>query len=217
MSGNAMSRIFLAVTLLLLCAFSTRAKEWRGIIPLHSTRADVERLLGPPTMDRGDTVVYENENERASIEYSKGGPCNSNANIWNIPANTVVSIWVTPRQMYLGDLKLDLKRYQKKQDWELPYIDNYLDEGQGVRYQIDESKSQMITLIEYFPAATDAKLRCPSTRPGSSNRRQVRKPKTNRRARLYPKSNALIVSDEGFQDGSDLLLLTAGESRSSFE
>src|SRR4026207_2045790 len=35
--------------IVLLCSSSTAdAKEWRGIVPLRSTRADVERLLGRP-------------------------------------------------------------------------------------------------------------------------------------------------------------------------
>jgi len=49
------------------------SKPWRGIVPLRSTRVDVERLLGAPSMDHGDTVVYETGDERVSIEYSKGG------------------------------------------------------------------------------------------------------------------------------------------------
>ena len=32
--------------LCLYCAELVQAKEWRGIVPLKSTRADVERLLG---------------------------------------------------------------------------------------------------------------------------------------------------------------------------
>jgi hypothetical protein len=33
----------------LLCLVSSSdAKDWRGIVPLHSTRVDVEKLLEPP-------------------------------------------------------------------------------------------------------------------------------------------------------------------------
>ena len=175
------TRAILGLMLLLVGAVTSQGKAWRGIVPLHSTRADVERLLGPPSMDHGDTVVYEYERERASIEYSKG-PCNVNFNTWSVAADTVISIWVSPRYLYLSALKLSLTQYAKRQDQELPYIYNYVDEKHGLRYQVDESRSQMVTLIEYFPATTDSKLRCPSAPPDSSNRAPVRTPRKHRRS-----------------------------------
>jgi len=33
------------------------AKEWRGIVPLKSTRADVERLVPPKHVQRGDLAL----------------------------------------------------------------------------------------------------------------------------------------------------------------
>jgi hypothetical protein len=39
-------RVFLLVVLALVSATAIHAKDWRGITPLHSTRADVDRLLG---------------------------------------------------------------------------------------------------------------------------------------------------------------------------
>ncbi len=56
--------------LLMPMVSAVRAKEWRGIIPLKSTRADVERLLGK-TNQLGR---YEIQNERVTIWYSEG-PC----------------------------------------------------------------------------------------------------------------------------------------------
>lgn len=172
-----MNRILLILIFLSFYGVSAFAKEWRGIVPLHSTRSDVERLLGPPSIDHGDTVVYEYDDERSSIEYSKGA-CNSNVDVWNVPANTVVNIWVSPRHLYLDELKLDLTQYEKRQDRELLYIYNYTDRKQGVRYQIDERRSKMIVLIEYFHAATDSRLRCPSKR-SNSIRNKARQRKKN--------------------------------------
>ena len=40
---------FLVTTALVLISFCVaEAREWRGIVPLHSTRDDDRRLLGPP-------------------------------------------------------------------------------------------------------------------------------------------------------------------------
>lgn len=40
--------IFGVLVLLATSATDVRAKEWRGIVPLKSTNAGVERLLGKP-------------------------------------------------------------------------------------------------------------------------------------------------------------------------
>ena len=44
--------LILAMTFVLLLWTNTAAKDWRGIVPLKSSRADVERIMGPPTTDR---------------------------------------------------------------------------------------------------------------------------------------------------------------------
>src|SRR5262245_57910235 len=57
-------------------SFSNQSEEppnaWRGIIPLHSTRADVERLLGHHKWSHGATSIYESKGERVDVLYSKG-------------------------------------------------------------------------------------------------------------------------------------------------
>ena len=48
-----------------------QAQGWRGIVPLHSTRADVERLVGSPMTPNG--ITYDLKNERVNVVYSDGG------------------------------------------------------------------------------------------------------------------------------------------------
>lgn len=149
--------------ILLLAANSTRAKEWRGIVPLHSTRADVERLLGSPTIERKDGAFYQLMSERVSIDYSRG-PCGVESSRWNVPLNTVISIWVTPKphSIRLADLKLDESRFQGVTNDHLPYIVSYVNEEEGISYEVDTSADGMVTLIKYVPAAKDMYLRCPT-------------------------------------------------------
>jgi hypothetical protein len=53
------ARIIVGCLCLLVCsALPSLAKEWRGIIPLHSTRADVLKLLGNPKHDKSDNREY---------------------------------------------------------------------------------------------------------------------------------------------------------------
>lgn len=138
----------------------TQAKEWRDIVPLHSTRADVERLLGPPTIDRSDTTIYEFKTERVYFDYSKDS-CAIDPKSWKVPRNTVIRIWVEPKtnQLTFSDLKLDIVKYKKNQDEHVLYVFHYIDETEGVRYEVDES-SGLVTLIDHFAAARDQELRC---------------------------------------------------------
>src|SRR5215211_7734523 len=95
-----MNKILLAFFALAIFRLEVFATEWRGIIPLISTRADVERLLGKPK----ELGRYEVNGERADIIYSDG-PCKG----WYyslektnckclVLKDTVLSIYVEPDQ-----------------------------------------------------------------------------------------------------------------------
>lgn len=87
------------------------AKGWRGIIPLHSSRADVERLLGP-SHDQCN-CFYETEHEKIIIEYARQSPCKDGAEGLNVPPNTVLLISISPKEkVKLADLHVDLKKFQ---------------------------------------------------------------------------------------------------------
>jgi hypothetical protein len=135
-------------------------KAWRSITPLHSDRAYVERLLGKPTMDNGDTVVYEYETERASIEYSKE-PCSDNLNSWNVPRNTVLSVWVTPKSSHwtLDTFSIDPRRYNKLRDEHVLNIIHYRSETEGVEYNLNENTGAIV-LVKYLSTKNDNHLRC---------------------------------------------------------
>jgi hypothetical protein len=74
------------------------AQGWKGLVPLHSTRADVERALGKPT-DPGKkgSAVYDLRGEVVLIFFSGGPPCGS-PNVWSVEEGTVVDITVTPKR-----------------------------------------------------------------------------------------------------------------------
>lgn len=149
------------VAIVLFVPALSQGKAWHGIVPLHSARADVERLLGRPSIDRLEAIYYDLADEKVSIHLSMGR-CSDRSGSWNIPRNTVISIWVTPKQLHLSDLKVDFTKFDKKQDDELAYIFHYVDSNEGLTYQVDERMSNFVTLIQYFGTRADEKLRCPS-------------------------------------------------------
>jgi len=138
-----------------------QAKGWRGIVPLQSSRADVERVLGPSQMDRGDTVVYLNGDDRVSVEYSPRR-CGVRSSFWDVPRDIVITIHVTPKLLFWKDLKLDLTHYKRINDEELPYIFRYTNDQEGITYEVDANTGH-VTFAEYFPTTEDVELKCPSS------------------------------------------------------
>src|SRR5689334_7259730 len=81
----------LAFVLLLVMSATSQAKPWRGIIPLKSTRADVERLLGTPNAKYGH---YEFPEETATIYYAGEDECNDPSKcLCLVPKDTVLYIY----------------------------------------------------------------------------------------------------------------------------
>ncbi len=173
-------RILLASASVIFCFVDTaKAQGWRGIRPLHSTREDVERLIGPPMQPNGAT--YDLKGERVNIGYSdlrctKGWPYG-----WNVPARTVTAITIYPQpRPKLAELPIDISKSKK-------YVDpsgviHYNNDDEGLSVAVDPNEYEVM-VIEYYPAATDAHLQCPEAaereRQIESGESEVRRPDVN--------------------------------------
>ncbi len=157
--------------LILVTTGRSSGKGWRGIIPLHSTRADVERLLGAPEEpDTKHVSVHKLENEVVSIIYATGPPCGKDApSGWQVPRGTVVHITVAPRTaMRLADLKLDESKYKRMGDGHLIDVASYINEEEGIKVAVFQD--DVVTYITYFPAKEDNHLLCPEGQQKSPER-----------------------------------------------
>jgi|ERR1041385_7893212 hypothetical protein len=156
------------VLITFLIADSAYAKGWRGIVPLHSTRTDVERLLGSPT-ESMDTfsVRYKMKDESVEIRYSKGLPCGIGEKYsqWQVPENTVLSVFVTlltpitPSQMGIDETK-----YKKKSGGHRPEDVYYISEKDGESVRVFQGEVQD---INYYPSLADASVACPGVKIAS--------------------------------------------------
>lgn len=155
-----MTKLLLPACVLLSAVVTSQAKEWRGIVPAHSTRADVVRLLGNPNAEYGR---YDLGDELAVIFYARH-PCSEGAEL-NVPPDTVTSITVYPQKtLRLADLQLDLSKFKKLGDSYAGGRTVYQDEEEGIRYAVfedDGSANGKVMEIYYQPAKKDAHLRCP--------------------------------------------------------
>jgi hypothetical protein len=149
--------VILAGWILITVNHTCLGKDWRGIIPLKSTRADVERLFGRPT---GPLPTYYLSDSTVTFWYSHcqcGDKCKDDD--WNVPVDTVVSISVDLKGVVrLADLGLDLTQFKKLPgDDDVPASFVYTNAKEG--FAIEGGGEYASTLI-YGPRAEDDHLRC---------------------------------------------------------
>jgi hypothetical protein len=146
--------------LVLLLDTISHAKEWHGILPLHSTRKEVLRILGPAA--GLSSSVYELENEVVLITYSVG-TCSEGGN-WNVPRDVVTRISVTPKRTFLlNQLQLNFNDFQRVPDQSLPGTVYYTDAQQGIQIQTQDN---LVMAIDYLPTAKEENLHCARQRVG---------------------------------------------------
>src|SRR5882672_2687108 len=103
--------IFLSSFLLLTKLHVVNDQDWRKIVPLKSTRADVERMLG--STKGAYFAIYQLKEGNIFIEYSSG-PCRpERKGGWNVPEDVVIRVSFSPKhKKKIADLKLDLKKFR---------------------------------------------------------------------------------------------------------
>ena len=145
-------------------------KGWRGIVPMHTTRSEVERVLGPPSEKLSEySVLYRTENETVTINYAKGLPCGIGEKYsqWRVARDTVASIHVTPSKgSPLSKLSIDESKYKKRSGGHRPEDIYYINERDGETLRVFMNEVMDIT---YSPATGDEHLRCARMTGSSHN------------------------------------------------
>src|SRR5713226_4933341 len=148
-----MGKLLVSICFALTITASTSARGWRGIIPLHSTRADVERLLGKSTDECN--CVYRSQNEVVRVDYAKA-PCEGSPRGWNVPANTVLALSVGKQNLMFSELHIDESKFSKTYDD--AFFEYYANRVEGVEYIVSHEGD--VRHINYFPSTSDLNLRC---------------------------------------------------------
>jgi len=135
-------------------------RGWRGITPLHSTREDVERLIGPPIRPGG--ITYDLKTERVNVVYSDGVCRKGQASEWNVPSGTVIGITIYPQtKLTLSDLRIDMSRFKKFINPHNPDSVFYNDDENGISIGTQHGE---VDVVQYLPTRKDSYLRCPTAK-----------------------------------------------------
>lgn len=140
------NQIILVAFVVLLSINSARAKSWRGIEPLHSTRADVERLFGLPVDKMAGIWRYDFPEERAFISFSSGGPCEEGVpGGFKLPKDIVVYINTSPTVLKkMEEVLRTGKEYDHFIDPHTSAI-HYFDSEEGIAFIVSGGLVQQIS------------------------------------------------------------------------
>jgi hypothetical protein len=122
----------------------------------------VESLIGP-AYDESKSL-YKTRLENISIRYSEG-PCIGSTG-WKVPVDTVLDITIYPQpygRIRLADLDIDMDKFKKEKDSELPDTYYLINDKDGVTIYADKDQvtgEDRLTGLNYKPAARDKNLRC---------------------------------------------------------
>lgn len=128
---------------------------WRGIVPLYSTRADVERLFGQS--ESQCKCIYYLEDVNLFFLYSSGRCKTGGSGGWDVPADTVIWFTVMIEPMPLAELTIDISKSTKREDGHVEGVVDYVNETDGLLIEVNQG---MVRAFTYFPAARDEHLRC---------------------------------------------------------
>ena len=125
-------------------------------MPLKSTWAQVERLLGTAT--EAYFADYELKQGSLFIEYSSG-PCRpERKGGWNVPRDVVIMLDFTPKhKTRIADLKLDPKKFRKIVGDHVIGVLYYVNDEEGITYAVQGGR---IDFVEYGPTRKDEHLYC---------------------------------------------------------
>jgi hypothetical protein len=139
------------------------SNAWRGLVPLTSTRADVERLLGSSRGLIADSYTYETKEEKVRVLYSEGSCKPSLEGQWNIPVDTVLSITVFPQtKVLVSTLRLDERTFSRGQEAHPENWLYYVSPEKGVMvHAMRINGCEEVMSITYRPTTKDEGLRCP--------------------------------------------------------
>lgn len=163
---GALSAVGMKQSNLVEIQFPTRApfqvpSNWRGLVPLRTTRSEAERVLGQSKIRTGQRNVYKNETERVDVTYS-ACRCEPGER-WNVAPDVVIAIEVYPEKSFLlEDLIFDKCKYVR-QKWSHPHDwVTYRNEVEGIWIEttVLGGKTEEVRSIKYLPKTRDITLKC---------------------------------------------------------
>lgn len=141
------------------------SQNYEAILPLVSTRLDVERQIGVRSDESDVLVTYFSKTAKFIARYSRGTCSESPLSDWNVPRDTLISLSVFPAKIKYVDTSVNLANYEKiAATAHLPGHFVYINDeaGRSVYVEAESGKSsrERIVSYTYFPRSNQDSLKC---------------------------------------------------------
>lgn|ERR1044072_4526256 len=131
-----------------------------GIVPLHSTRLNLERRFGRSA--DACRCVFETAKESIIVDYALA-PCKGPLYGWNVPKDTVLAFRIRPKQpIPISEINLDPSHFIQTHSEDENITVFYTDALNGIKYAVQEDN---VIYIRRVPSTEDNGLRCPGFPP----------------------------------------------------
>lgn len=153
------TKMMVITFVIVFAAINSDAKDYSGIVPLKSTRADVERKFGLPENGKpyNGRAIYRFEDKRITFRYLDS-PCNTRENCWCfVPVDTVIDISVVfEESKSFSELHIDTSKFKRKTGTDSTTVprSTYYNEEEGIIYYVDDSDDEILE-INYIPSKKD--------------------------------------------------------------
>lgn len=136
------------------------SNSWDRLVPLKSTRHDVEALVGKVKWSHGSTFIYEMPCGRLDVVYSRGSCELTNVQRWNVPQDVVIRMEFAPRQTILvRDLNLASEAYARRQPLHPENWVEYRSKENGILITaLRARKGDTVAVIAYEPTKKQEEL-----------------------------------------------------------
>jgi hypothetical protein len=154
---NSLTRFASLVFLLAFVALTVNAAPWRGIVPLKSTRSDVERLLGKPLTGNMDFyVTYKLETEEVRVEYASKKLCPQTDRCdCRVSDDTVLHIVVRPKtRIRFSSLELNKSKFHPIVNPQNANNIAYSNSDAGLMYVVSK-RDDLVLYVQYGSTLKD--------------------------------------------------------------
>lgn len=142
-------------TLSVLGSAGQNELDFYGIVPLHSTRVDVEQQFGTST--DSCNCLYRTGKETITVDYA-ASPCKGQLYGWNVPKDTVLGFRVSPESpLPVSGVNFKSGQFIQTHSQDETLTTYYTDVLAGIRYVVQDNK---IVFIRRLPSSKDNRLRC---------------------------------------------------------
>ena len=125
----------LLISLLLFTVTTQKVEriDWFKIVPFHTTRAEVETILGAPVMGSDYVFSYDTRDDRITVWYGGAKPWKDDPCKWALPEDSVFSFVYAPKKKFpLSELNVDLSKFKKEKAVEMVNDFYYYNPAEGL-------------------------------------------------------------------------------------